>query len=224
MLIQDDDSPLLDGYPIIIPLTIKLYPDKELEIDYYPQMIAIAKQLAGYKNPLCDTALEALYIEAEKFAESVGYECEPKSRKSYIISYFAAEKSEIRAEKIQPTTEKLTEHHQNLKNRTTVDIDELLDYDLTSYLTVKDGEIVSIASVNPFSDGINFELNVQTAVRYRGNGYAASNIAALAIDLLENGCEITYNCRRYNRGSQKTAEAVGLREYGRFYMAACYKK
>jgi len=224
MLIIDDNTPLVESFPIIIPIIIKIYPGKEPEIKYYPEFEEIAEYIAEkYKNPLSDSALIYLNDETEKIVTPLGYQIEPHNKKSYIISYTAEDKKQIKTEKIKESTVLLEEKHLKIKNITTVDTKEMLEYDLKSYITIQDDMIVSIASINPFSESDVFELNVQTAPKFRGNGYAVSNVSALAYDLLSDGKKIVYDCRRYNRGSQKTADSAGLCEYAKFYMMACYK-
>ncbi len=79
--------------------------------------------------------------------------------------------------------------------------------------TVIDGKIVSAASENPRFYGESFvDIGVETAEGYENNGYAASNVAALAYYLLDPGVTLTYTVESDNTASLRIAEKVGFAE------------
>lgn len=99
-----------------------------------------------------------------------------------------------------------------------------LSTDYPAYIVKKDGKIVSAARTNEFDPCDSCpELTVETAVGWRGKGYAASNITALANELLQTFPSVSYVCSRYNRASQKTALSAGFIKTGRFYAYTAYK-
>ncbi len=99
-----------------------------------------------------------------------------------------------------------------------------LSPDYPAYVVKKEGRIISAARTNEFDPCDSCpELTVETASAWRGRGYAASNITALANELLADFPSVSYVCSRYNRASQKTAIKAGFVKTGRFYAYTAYK-
>ena len=96
---------------------------------------------------------------------------------------------------------------------------------MTAFITVENKKILSIASENrscseDFDDEDMpvVEIGVETHKDSRKNGYAASNAAALCLELLkDNDCYVTYETANDNVPSQKCAEKAGFKRYGRCY-------
>ena len=110
------------------------------------------------------------------------------------------------------------------KNLTTFSLEELLDKSIVAFVTVVDSQVVAIATVNETLEETNcLEVTVETAVKYRGKGYALSNVAALTAYLIEKGATVAYCCRNNNTKSTKIARHVGFERVGRFYAVSAYR-
>ena len=111
-----------------------------------------------------------------------------------------------------------------MNNRTTFALSELLAKSIVAFVTVREDEVVSIATVNETLENTNcLEITVETAVAHRGKRYAESNVAALTAYLLEQGATVAYCCRNTNTKSNKIARRVGFERVGRFYAVSAYR-
>lgn len=93
-----------------------------------------------------------------------------------------------------------------------IDVDvEALEAGCLAFATVIDGTIVSIASENPYREDENVvNIGVETSPEYKGNGYGASNVAALTYYLLDTGMTVEYTVDEGNEVSIRLAEKVGF--------------
>ncbi len=93
-----------------------------------------------------------------------------------------------------------------------VDIDvEALEAGHLCFATVIDGNIVSVASENPYREDENtVNIGVETAEEYKRNGYGASNVAAITYYLLDTGMTVEYTVDNENEVSIHLAEKVGF--------------
>ncbi len=93
-----------------------------------------------------------------------------------------------------------------------IDVDvEALEAGCLAFATVIDGTIVSIASENPYREDENVvNIGVETSAEYKGNGYGASNVAALTYYLLDTGMTVEYTVDEGNEISIRLAEKVGF--------------
>ena len=92
------------------------------------------------------------------------------------------------------------------------------------FVTIIDGNIVSDTKENPYQEGSLFrDIAVSTDINYRNRGYAASNVAAHAKYLEEMNLKATYRCDKFNIASQRVAEKVGFKLYGKKYYYVCEK-
>jgi RimJ/RimL family protein N-acetyltransferase len=80
----------------------------------------------------------------------------------------------------------------------------------------EDGKPLSTAVLKRYDDRIR-EISVGTAERARGRGLARSVVSAAARAVLSEGRAVLYNHAPDNLASAKVAEAVGLREFGRYH-------
>ncbi len=78
------------------------------------------------------------------------------------------------------------------------------------------GEVLSTAVLKRYDDRLR-EISVGTSERARGRGLARSVVAAAARSVLAEGRAVLYNHAPDNYASAKVAEAVGLREFGRYH-------
>ncbi|MBE6599539.1 MAG: GNAT family N-acetyltransferase, partial [Ruminococcaceae bacterium] len=68
-----------------------------------------------------------------------------------------------------------------------------------------------------------YELNVECAEEYRGQGYGSECVAELAKYLLERGVPVEYVCDIGNIPSRKTAEKVGFTLVRKSMPFVCYR-
>ena len=92
-----------------------------------------------------------------------------------------------------------------------------------AFAVVKDGKVCSIASVHDFSGDGSVEINVETAVGSRNNGYASAATGALCRYLLSLGERVSYKCRASNEASRRVAQKCGMELTGKTYSFVCYK-
>ena len=98
----------------------------------------------------------------------------------------------------------------------TLEVDDGDDADVICAV-IKNGRIVSYASVNDIADEGGYEITVECAPSSRRCGYASSCSADLASYLISS-CKagaVYYKCREENEGSRKTAERAGFTYTGK---------
>ncbi|MCD7776522.1 MAG: hypothetical protein LUH54_04025 [Firmicutes bacterium] len=111
------------------------------------------------------------------------------------------------------------------RNMTTYELQAYATLGVDAFVSVSDGCIVSIAALNP-DDSTDFgdfdcrvsEIGCETCEAYRCRGYAASNIAALAMMTLQTkGGVVTYETHTDNIPAARAAEQAGFVRYGSSY-------
>lgn len=222
----EDDDVLLEEEtpPAIVPVVIssgRYGIEAELYFNVYP---AVCDFIQKHTDELFeDEVILALNTLIAPYLLEKGYVREKQGTLRWYHSFVGYDKRKINTSLIQSTTKKLSARH--IKNATTFDLDELREWNLPAFVTVVDHTVVSIATVNPYSEGQRMlEITAETAPDYRKNGYAASNVAALASYLLRHRHSVAYCCSRYNRASVKIARSVGLTHDGKFYAIDAYRK
>lgn len=213
-----------------VPVTVRKRNSGELFIEVFPTYEAAAREYEYryHENPFSPDALEFLWERIGEPMRERGYEDEKKFRHRWYYNYVLRSQDEVNKSVILPETVRLSRRVvRGKKNRTTFDLERYIEEEITSFVTVIDGEIVAIAAENmacsgdfdddPECEGIT-EIGVETAVGHRGRGYGASCAAALASALIaETGGYVTYETDRDNVASQKTALRAGFSEYGKCY-------
>ena len=222
----EDDDVLFEEeeLPAIVPVVIssgRHGVEGELYYNIYPEVATFIEKNVGQLFE--DENLLLLNEIVKPYLDEKGYVREKQGSLRWYHSFAGYDKRKINTDLVQNTTKKLSPRH--IKNETTFDLEELREFKLPAFVTVIDKTVVSIATVNPYSKGQRMlEVTSETAPNYRKNGYAASNVAALAHYLLRHGHTVAYCCSRYNRGSVKIARKVGLTHEGRFYAIDAYRK
>ncbi len=92
-----------------------------------------------------------------------------------------------------------------------------------AFAVIADGKVVSVASVNDYSDDGSVEINVETAPEYRCRGFASAAASSLVSYLEGRGEHVTYKCRASNVPSQRVATAAGLKYSGKAFYYVCYR-
>lgn len=226
MLRREDDFPLREGFDLVIPIGITHVFGSEPVITYYDA----AKDIALWLDSLpCEVLFsEKVISELEARISSLGelsdhaFGDNDDGKSSYLFRLDS--KDNLNKELILESTVLLLEDDTR-ENMTDCD---LYQSGLACFGTVIDGRIVSAAAENPLfgeaDDGNVIDIGVETADVYKGNGYGASNTAALAEYLLDRGKKVSYIAGEGNIASIKIAEKVGFAVYGREYQCAMYKK
>lgn len=228
VITTEDDSDMTDGSsPAVVPFYMKEeLTDGEfvLDVEVYEGARKIAEEfLEKYKGAYFkDEALLYIYERISAYMEALGYYPESGAIKRYYTSFEMREKSPLLCG-VRDDSIFIDELDEGIKSSLTFDISELREKGLFAFVTVKDGRAVSIATVNEHSeDARMLEITTETAPAYRKNGYALSNVRALAAYLIDNGYSVAYCTSRYNRGSIKIAKKCGFTPAGRFYAVAGY--
>ena len=220
-----------------VPITVRKKETGEIYIEVFPTYEAEAREFeARYgDDPFSEEALEFLWERIGEPMRGRGYEDEKKFRHRWYYNYVLRSQNEINKSVILPETVGLSRKTiRGKKNCTTFDLDRYIEEEITSFVTVIGGEIVSIAAENmacsgdfdddPECDGIT-EIGVETAVGHRGRGYGASCAAALAAVIMsETGGYVTYETDCDNTASQKTALRAGFSQYGKCYYYVLRRK
>lgn len=227
MRIENDKKIFSAGYPAIVPFLMEEYRG-EISFEIYS---GIRKEVRLFEKSFqgrlfTERALASISSSIDPYIEAHGYERDKKGATRYYYSYEAKDREAIDTSLIQKNTCLLTkEIAESAKNRTTFSLSDLVEKGLAAFVTVIDGDVVSIATVNETLENTNcLEVTVETAVLHRGKKYAESNVAAITAYLLEQGATVAYCCRNTNTKSNKIARRVGFERVGRFYAVSAYRK
>lgn len=212
---EDEKELISGGASMLVPILIQ-EEDGALRIEAYegvrPIVEAFVERFRGHL--FSKKAIDWLDAQIEPFVNALGYYRESVGLYRWYEVY---EKQSIGGF-ILPETERWD----GKEGESSLLLDLSPDY--PAYVVKKNGRIVSAARTNEFDPCDSCpELTVETAVGWRGKGYAVSNITALANELLKDFPSVSYVCSRYNRASQKTALRAGFIKTGRFYAYTAYK-
>lgn len=224
MIVLENEKEIFDaGYVGIVPFLMEENEDG-LYIEAYSGLEDLAEQFElRFENEyFSNAALSWLDVNIRDYLEEHGYYREDRGVYRWYHSFVLDDINCLDTSLIRPDTVFLTE---KTKSRTLIKANEHLELSMPVFATLDNGEVISVATLNPHSEGqTRLEITAETAVNYRRNGYAASNAAALTKYLLENGYSAAYCCSRYNKTSAKIAGKIGFKEDGRFYAVDAYKK
>lgn len=224
--IEDEDGIEEWPLPAIVPVVFtKTKQRVEAEV-YFGVYDTVRDFLLEYgENPFTREALLELDRRLAPYLSEQGYE-----RGDGIFRYYRSfvlwDKRKLVTDGIREDSYLLTKQTLRLvkKNRTDFDLAWLLSEKLETVFTLKDGEVVSVASVNEHSAGQRLlEAAVYTLPGQRGKGYGRSNVALLCKTLLEKKKGVVYCCSCHNRPSLKIARELGFTGESRFYAVDAYK-
>lgn len=197
-------------------------------VDYeiYDALWAFTEEFAEkYRgNEYSEAALDEIWNASLALIEPYGYRPPAKKHRTWYRRFVMHEGITIPEHRIQPSTLLLNLNNADqYDNLTTYDFDP--DYNPEEcFVTIIDRKIVSVCALNPISEDEQCpELCVETAPAYRRNGYAVSNITAMAKALRRDGQMAEYRCSYKNLGSAAAAIAAGFDETGRIYYFTGYK-
>lgn len=224
-----------------VPITIRKKDGEEPIIEVFPTYEKEAEEFIKLygDDPFTKEALSFLWENIGEKMRKRGYEedggtnSREKIRERYYYTYVLKSPDEVKRDVILPTTLPLSKKNiRGTKNMTTFDLPLYIEEEMISFITVEDKKVLSIASENTScsedfddEDMPVVEIGVETHKDYRGKGYAASNAASLCLELLkDNDCYVTYETANDNVSSQKCAEKVGFKRYGRCYYYVMRRK
>lgn len=207
MIVWEENIPLTEGFDMLFPVGVTLTADGIRTVTAFPE----AEDVATYLDVLpaedlfsSETA-EALLSRLADRLMAWGYEAEV----SVSTVYQLTDRQRVERRVILSSSEALMPDH-GYENLTDCEPDPLGE-GLLCFGTVVEGRILSAASENPHAEGDTvIDIGVETAQGHEGNGYAASNVAALAYYLLDPGVTVTYIVEDDNLPSRRVAEKVGF--------------
>lgn len=224
--IEDEEELIGAGVPAIVPVVFCRYKSKiELECYYgvYPQ---VREFLLKSENPFSKEKLLELDALLAPYLREIGYQRPEQGKLRYYRSFVLWKEGNLKKEAILPSSRMLTPGllSKIKRNDTDFDPEELIEKGLPAAVTVEDGELLSIATVNEHSEGQRLlEATVYTLPRARGRGYGASNVAVLSRSLLKKKKGVVYCCSCRNTPSVRLAKSLGFQSESRFYAVDAYK-
>ncbi len=212
MIVFEENTPLREGFDMLFPVGVTLTADGVRTVTALPECRDAAEYLDGLPADVlfsAETAEAILPMLSERLA-AWGYEAET----AVSTVYHLTDRQQIDRRVILPSSEPLMPDH-GYENLTDCRPDPLGE-GLLCFGTVVGGKILSAASENPHAEGDTvIDIGVETAEGHEGNGYAASNVAALAYYLLDPGVTVTYIAEDDNLPSRRVAEKAGFLPYTR---------
>ena len=222
----EDEENFEEPMDAIVPLVFSQSRTR-LELECYFGVYKEARDfLLEYgANPFFKEALSELNRRLLPYLEAEGYHREGGELR-YYRSFVLWDKRKLNRSLIRPDSVMLsrTVLEKVLENRTDFDLEELLLKRLPTALTLKEGNVLSVASVNEHGKNQRLlEASVYTLPDARGQGFGQSNVALLCHSVLEKRMGVVYCCSCHNQPSLKIAKAVGFRSESRFYAVDAYK-
>ena len=230
LLITIEDEAGIEEWPLpaIVPVVFSMS-KKRVELECYFGVYSEVRDfiLRHPEDLFSKKSLAELDKILVPYLEKEGYYRPQLGKLRYYRSFVLWDKRKLHTDAIGCHSEVLTEAvlRKVTENETDFDLAELLEAGLETVVTVKDGRLLSLATVNPHSKGQRLlEIAVYTLPSARENGYGKSNTALLSKTLLEKKRGVVYCCSCYNRPSVKIAKALGFDSESRFYAVDAYKK
>lgn len=225
--IEDEEG--IDGWPLpaIVPVVFSRYNHKteaECYFGVYSELRAFFMKKG--EELFTREALDELDGVLAPYLEKEGYERPATGRYRYYYSFVLWQRERLNESVIRKDSVMLTPavRRKIVENPTDFDLDELLRMDLPTAVTVKNGTLLSLATVNPHGEGQRLlEAAVYTLPQARKNGYGSSNTALLCREILKKKMGVVYCCSCYNRGSLRIAKSLGFKNSSRFYAVDAYK-
>ena len=214
--IDGEDFVFENEWDTVIPVSFEDI-DGLLRVSVFP---SVEKEVRDHfalheADPFSDKALSHLWETLAPFMQKWGYADDKfRDRWGYILQI--SPKTPLKFSPFSDTRVLVSEDEDI--NQTTFDIEMSIEDGLLGYGTEREGEIVSLAMTHtPPDESIVVEVGVETIPSARCQGLAKSNLSALCHALQSMGKTIEYRCQRYNEGSKKTAEGVGMTVVGKYY-------
>ncbi|MBQ7364051.1 MAG: GNAT family N-acetyltransferase [Clostridia bacterium] len=227
MKIENDRAIFRKGYPGIVPFLMEEYRGK-VSFEVYAGIRSLAEtfQKRYEGRYFSKDALTFIASGMDPYLQKNGYERDTVGMTLYYYHYEMTPSQTPDLSLILDNTYRLCDLPEAMlcENLTTFSLRDLLERSLESFVTVEDGKVVAIATVNErLESGTVPEITVETAPAYRRRGYALSCVAALCDYLLKKGSPVAYCCRNTHTKSNRVAKRVGFVRVGRFYAVSAYR-
>ncbi|MBE6544153.1 MAG: GNAT family N-acetyltransferase [Ruminococcaceae bacterium] len=222
--ISIETEELPEDYPGIVPILMDLE-ENELVFEVYEglekSISFFVKEFEG--KYFSKEAFLYLCCCVDEYLEDKPYLRDTYGRTRFYRKFYINEAAQVNDTVIKPSTVMMTRELWDIPNLTVLFAEDTGRIPPLSFVSIEDGKIVSVATVNDTESDKVREITVNTAAKYRGRGYGASNTAALARYLVNMGYEVAYCVSDYNKASIKIAKKCGFNEIGRFYAVTAYK-
>lgn len=216
MIIIDSDGEEFvreTSFDLAVPIHIELF-EGETKIFTYPSLEKVSKTLEEeYSDLFSADAINHVRNGCLNFRKELGY-VEDKHPDNWGFNFIC---DNITLE--EGNSAERIRRDGKYKNLTTFNIRECLANERVIFAIVKEGQIVSVAvTTEALQKNADFmEIGVETAVGYRGNGYAAEVTRAISDFLIKKGYRVLYKCHHRNVASTAVARSAGFVEVGKFY-------
>ena len=218
MIFVDDGAEklVLDGeFDIAIPFSVSREADGEPKISVFPSQKAVADEFLhryGASGELFSPeAVAWAKKQFEPYFVKIGFAPADDSDAHFLNFHITDPHSEL----ILPATREL-DGSEDYENLTGYDFAALNHFGHICFGCVVDDKIVSAATTNysfmlaeEEPDTRTIEIGVETAEKYRNQGYGLSCTAALACFLIDKGYTVLYECGSDNEASIALAKKLG---------------
>ncbi len=214
------------GSMIAVPIQID-EEDGDVTVTVYSRYEETAREFISRfgDDPFCADAEAFIARAFSDEMEDFGYTYEEGV--CHVVLNFEAERGKIAPCEISDAALVLIDTEEKLRSYY---FDTVRDFSINdgdpvdvAFAAVRDGCVLSVASVNDYSDDGSLEINVETSVGERRKGYGTACVAALCRYLLDLGERVSYKCRMTNTASVQVAKKCGLTYKGKTYSFVCYK-
>lgn len=215
---------LPQDYCGIVPFLVDLEGDS-MNVEVYEGLEdAAIEYIKKYENaPFSKSAFDFICTAVDEYLKDKPYSRDEYGRTRFYRKFMITDKSSLDPGLIKASSVKMEGSMNSLENLTSLFSDDTKEVPPLSFVTVENGSIVSVATVNDTDSDSILELTVNTAPAFRGQGFAASNVTSLAGYLLDGGYKVAYSASNYNKASIKIAKKCGFEQIGRFYAVSAYK-
>ena len=202
---EEGEELLRDGFHMAMPVTAVLT-GNSTEITVFPSLKELGHEWAERFGDRLGSPEAADWIKARvgEFLAEFGFaagDCRVSRTDVYSVSPDPSD--------ILDSTRAIADTD-GLTDRTDTDFAMLHACGHAAFGTVIDGQIVSAAvSGCPLEDGGEIDIGVETAVEFRGHGFARSNAAALALAIRAAGGSPLYEVEDDNPASIALAGRLG---------------
>lgn len=205
-----EDAPLIRGLNAVIPVSFAETRKGTVGHAYPAFRETLRCYLSEQSDPFSESALLSLDGSLAPLLASFGYE-RAKFPCRYALTCLWDPESTEKPE--APGIVRITDENRNAYRNLTM----RKPSEGITYAVIRDGQIACIAAENGGEKGLLREIGVECALAFRGNGFAAACVYALAERIREEGGIPVYRYYVTNRPSARTAEKAGFRIAGKFF-------
>ncbi len=209
---------------LAIPFEIHQSAAGEVSLTVYAACRDIAEEfLCAYNgNPFQKDGLAWVSQRIGIFMEDHGYQFDSQASCA-ILEFTACERYLKKPDENQVLQLKTRDEWMQFENETDAEPDFGNHEKGAAFAVVRDGKIISCACTNDafYADGA-VEINVETALQYRGRGFGYMCTEALTESLCNQGYKVWYKCYEENSASAALARKCGMRLEGKRVSFVCF--